>query len=376
VASRPINRVLIIGARGVLGTLTVRAFAAAGWEVRCGARRPRAGCGAKSPGPGCGAPRPWAGEIHVDLDSPDSILAAMRPGELIINTVPHQGLLAEHLVLERGGMLINTSALPAAASRSLRAVAAGARGTVLMNAGLAPGVTNIVAADLLHRHPDAQKLEIAFTLSSATPRGPASADFLQRGLTAVAKHRVVGVPLPGPFGVRRCVGFGEGDAGWLGGVAEGRVVRLYICIAEPEAHQRLLDLNGAAGMTKLPGSLIGPRKPALDGAPSREPVAHWIAANRGERRLDAVTVECQGDFLHAARSTVVFADALLRQERRGGCFDPEEIFTLGGVESELREAGIRIVPHGDRTARVRRGESHPRSDGTVVRGLKLGDRPR
>lgn len=336
-ASRPINRVLIIGARGILGTLTARAFAAAGWEVRCGARGPR------------------AGQIHVDLDRPDSIVAAIRPGELMINTVPHQGLLAERIVLERGGVLINTSALPAAGSRSLRAVAAGARGTVLMNAGLAPGVTNIVAADLLHRHPNAQELELAFTLSSTTPRGPASADFLHRGLTAVARHRVVDVPLPSPLGPRACVGFGERDAGWLGGVAEGRVVRLYICIAEPEAHQRLLKLNSAGAMTRLPGSLIGARKPSPDGVPSTEPVAHWIAANRGERRLEAVTVECRGEFLHAARSTVVFATALLRQKRRGGCFDPEEIFTLGGVESELRGIGIRIVSHGDRSVRAHRG---------------------
>jgi hypothetical protein len=132
----------------------------------------------------------------------------------------------------------------------------------------------------------------------------------------------VTVPLPSPFGVRRRVGFGEADAGWLGGLAEGRVVRVYICIAEPEAPQRLLDLNSAGAMNKLPSSLIGPRKPGFDGLPSIEPVAPWIAANRGERRLDALTVECRGHFLNAARSTVVFAEALMKQETHGGCFDP------------------------------------------------------
>ena len=104
-------------------------------------------------------------------------------------------------------------------------------------------MTTLVAADLLHRHPDARELEIVFTLSSTTPRGPASADFIHRGLTAVARHRTTVVPLPAPFGERRCVGFGEGEAGWLGGVAEGRVVRLYICIVEPAAHERLLELQ-------------------------------------------------------------------------------------------------------------------------------------
>ncbi len=324
---RRTNRVLIIGARGVLGALTVRAFNAAGWEVRSGVRQPA------------------AKQIAVDLDRPDSIAAAVDERELVVNTVPHPGLLAERLVLERGGALINISALPAAAGRSLRAVAAGARGAVLMNAGLAPGVTAIVAAELLRIHPDAEELEIVFTLSSTTPRGPASVDFIHRGLTAISRHRTVLVTLPKPFGPRRCLGFGEGDAGWLGGVAEGRIVRLYICIAEPDAHERMLDVNRAGAMTELPRSVFGARALPIGGAPSNEPVAHWIAANRGERRLGARTVECRGDYLHAARSAVVFADALLGQAAHGGCFDPEEICTLSGVEAGLREAGITIVRH-------------------------------
>jgi hypothetical protein len=319
------NRALVIGARGVFGALIVRAFAARGWNVRCGARRPR------------------PGEIQVDLDRPDSIAAALDARELVINTVPHPELLAERHVLEHGGTLINVSAMPAAAGRSLRAVAAGAHGTVLMNAGLAPGVTTVVAADLLRLHPEAEELEIVFTLSSATPRGPASADFIRRGLTAVARHRTARVALPPPFGERLCLGFGEGDAGWLGGVAEGRVVRQYVCIAEPPVHEGLLALNRAGAMPALPRSLIGPRQTRADGTTSNEPVAHWIAAVRSDRRLGARTVRCRGDVLHAARSTVVFADAVLSGGRRGGCFDPEEICTLSAIEGDLRTAGISVV---------------------------------
>ncbi len=327
---RPAKRVLIIGVRGVLGELTARAFTDAGWDVRGASRQP---------GPG---------QVRVDLDRLESVAAVLREDELVVNTVPHPALLAERFVLEWGGTLINISALPAAAGRSLRAVAGGARGTVLMNAGLAPGVTTLVAADLLQRHPDARELEIAFTLSSTTPRGPASADFIHRGLTAVSRHRTRLIPLPAPFGPRRCLGFGEGEAGWLGGVAEGRVVRLYICVCEPEPHERMLELNSAGTMTTLPRSLIHSRELLDGGAASSEPVAHWVAANRGERRLAARTVECRGDFLHAARSTVVFAEALRAQRRRGGCFDPEEVCTLSGLESKLRAAGIRIVPQTGR----------------------------
>jgi hypothetical protein len=330
------NRVLIIGARGVLGSLTASAFTSAGWAVRSGARRPK------------------PGQIHVDLDRPDSIAAAFGEDELVVNTVPHLGLLAERFVLEHGGVLINTSALPAAAGRALRAVAGSARGTVVMNAGLAPGVTTLVAADLLRLHPDAEELEFVFTLSSTTPRGPASAEFVRRGLTAVARHRTVVVPLPEPFGERRCVGFGEGDAGWLGGVAEGLVVRMYICITEPAANQRLVELNAAGAITELPRWLIGTRRPPAELTASSEPVAHWIAAYRGERRLAARTVQCRGDFQHAALSTVLIADALLRQQTRGGCFDPEEIFTLSGLEAQLRTALITVVPYAERAVQSRR----------------------
>lgn len=325
--ARGTKRVLVIGARGVLGALIVRAFTTAGWAVRSGVRRPQ------------------RGEVELDLARPGSIAAALNPRELVVNTVPHPDLLAERHVLERGGKLINLSALPAAAARSLRAVAAGARGTVLMNAGLAPGLTTVVAAELLRLHPDATELEMVFTLSSTTPRGPASAEFVHRGLTAVGRHGRTCVPLPRPFGERVCVGFGEGDAGWVGGVAEGRIVRQYICVNEPAVHQRLLELNGAGAMADLPISLIGPREPRPDGTAGSEPVAHWIAAIRRGRRLGARTIQCRGDFLHAAQSALVFADALVTQRHQRGCRDPEEICTLTSIEGRLRAAGIAIVAH-------------------------------
>jgi NAD(P)-dependent dehydrogenase (short-subunit alcohol dehydrogenase family) len=324
---RGTNRALVIGASGVVGALTVRAFEAAGWVVRSGARRPR------------------PGQIEIDVGRVDSIAAAVHEHELVVNTAPHPELLVERHVLEHGGTVINVSDLPAAAARSLRAVAGGARGTVVVNAGLAPGVTTIVAADLLSRHPDASELEIVFTLSRAVPRGTASADFIHRGLTVVPRHRTTRIALPEPFGERQCLGFGESDAGWLGGIAEGRIVRQYVCIAEPAVHERLLELNRAGAMSNLPSSMIGVRKQRDNGAGGDEPVAHWVAPIRAGRRLGARTVECWGGSLSAARSTVVFADMLRCELPPFGCFGPEEIWTLNGIEAELRAAGISVVSH-------------------------------
>lgn len=319
---RQSNRALVIGASGVLGTLTVGALAAAGWSVRAGVHQAE------------------PGRVEVDLDRPDSIAAALHEDELVVNTVPHPAVLAERHVLEHGGTLINISALPAAAERSLRAVAAGAQGTVLMNAGLAPGVTSVVAADLLTRHPDADELQIVLTVSTTIARGPAGVEFVHRGLTAVSRHRTVSVPLPAPFGERLCLGFGEGDAGWLGGVAEGRLVRLYVCVTEPATHERLLAENAAGMMRHLPRSLFR----SVDGVAGQEPVAHWIAALRRGRRLSASTVECRGDFLSAARTAAVFADVLRGGAPRAGCFSPEEVCTLADVDAALRGAGIAVSP--------------------------------
>jgi hypothetical protein len=326
VGARQINQVMIIGAGGVLGALTAQTFRDSGWDVRCATRNPR------------------GEEVLIDLERPATIASALREDELVVNTVPHPGLLAERAVLERGGVLINIAALPASAGRSLRAVAGAARGTVLMNAGLAPGITNLVAADLLRARPETEELEIVFTVSSATPRGPASSDFLHRGLTGIGRHRTVEVPFPEPFGPRRCVGFREHDAGWLGGVAEGRVVRLYICIAERQVHERMLALNAAGTIAALPTSLFRPRPLPGAGTADHEPVAHWVAARRGDQRLSARTVECRGDFLHAARCATLFAEILLTRQQRGGCFDPEEVCTLTDLEPDLLASGLSIVP--------------------------------
>jgi hypothetical protein len=155
-----------------------------------------------------------------------------------------------------------------------------------------------------------------FTLSAAAG-GPASAAFLHRGLAAVDSHRNAVVPLPQPFGERRCLGFAAADAGWLGGIAEGRVIRTYMCIIDDRQSGRAGD----------------------------EPVAHWVAVRRRARLLGARTIECRGRFLHAARSAAVFAEALCHRPARPGCLDPDELFALAELEPQLLAAGISVVTH-------------------------------
>jgi len=41
----------------------------------------------------------------------------------------------------------------------------------------------------------------------------------------------------------------------------------------------------------------------------------------------------------------VFADSLRAAPTPSGCFDPEEIWTLSGIEDKLKAAGITVVSH-------------------------------
>lgn len=72
-----------------------------------------------------------------------------------------------------------------------------------MNAGIAPGVTNLAAAQLLEQNPDADEVELVFTVTSKGTGGAAAADFAHRGFTGRGYHRVKQVTLPKPFGSRR-----------------------------------------------------------------------------------------------------------------------------------------------------------------------------
>jgi hypothetical protein len=322
------GRVLILGGQGVLGTMIAETFTAAGWTALRGGRRPESGADFR----------------HVDLARPGTLEKALGESDLIVNTVPDEQLVAERMVLDGGGALINVSAMAADAVRRLRQERGPVRGTVLMNAGIAPGLTNLLAADLLAQHPDADEVEMVFTVSTKSSVGPAGRSFAHRGLTAAGgRHRTAIVPLPEPFRARRCLGFAELDNGWLGVRAEeGKRVSPYLYVSEHANHSVLLALNAVGLIGRLPSSAFGSASPAT---PSSEPIAHWVAVRRHGTRLAARTLRCHGDYRAAAAATVLFARLLA--QRAGvapqGVLVPEEITTIDEVQPELAKAGITVV---------------------------------
>jgi hypothetical protein len=221
-----------------------------------------------------------------------------------------------------------------------------------MGAGIAPGLTNLIAADLLAVHPDADEVEFAFTVSTKSTSGPAGGDFAHRNLCTPGRHRTRVIPLPEPFGERRCIGFAESDAGWLGTVAADRAVNPYVCLAERGTQRLMLTLNEAGVLAWLPRAAFGSRQPAGNrrDAASREPVAHWIAVLRQGVRMAARTLECRGDYRSAAACTVVFTQALLLDDAglvRPGIFDSEDVLCLAHLLPALTDTRIEVV---DRSA--------------------------
>jgi len=319
--------IVVIGARGVLGGLVADAFEGAGWSVRRGARA---------------APE-RADEVHVDLDRPETLAPALAGVELAVTTVEHPGLAAERHVLEHGGTLFSVVALTPAQTRPLAALAPRARGTVIPNAGIMPGLTNLAAAELLRAHPDADGVELVLTGSAAGTRGRAGGAFAYENLRTRARHRTAAVPLPPPLGRRRCIEFAEGAGGWLGALADGRDVRTHLLLVQRTAQLGLLAANAAGACRLLPrAQFAAPRRAGAGGA-SRDPVAEWVAVTRAGRRLAATTIECEGDYRGTAAASVAFAEAALARELPPGCHEPQELFALEQLAPRLAQDGVRIV---------------------------------
>lgn len=325
--------VLVIGAAGVLGSTVAAAFTESGWEVERGVRRPD------------GTP----GSVLLDLDRPDTVAAAIDGVDLVVNTVPHEDFVPENLVLQRGGRLLNVVTIDWAQDRRLRKAAwTNPRGTVVLNAGLAPGVTNLVAADLIASYPNADTIEIALSLSTKGMSGPAGVKFAHRNITASGRHgsysgrhATAVIPLPPPIGERRCFGFAERERGWVGNLASGRTVRSYAYFDQPALHAGILTLNPLRVLSGLPVRpfLIGHRTPPA--TPTREPVMHWVSVLHNGTRLASRTVQCRGDYLHAAFAAAIMGETLLGPTAFG-CFNPEELFTLPQLRNSLDHVGITI----------------------------------
>ncbi|MBV9006458.1 MAG: hypothetical protein JO181_17470 [Solirubrobacterales bacterium] len=324
------ERVLVIGADGALGSLTASAFERAGWEVLRGSRLPSR----------C---RDWR---RIDLDLPATVTPSLAEADVIVDTVPHPGVVAEQSIIDRGGLILNSAAPPTAWTQRLYTSRISPAGTVVLGAGIAPGLTNLVAAGLLAAHPDADEVELVFTLSAGATSGRAGHEFVHRNLTRRAEHETMAIPLPPPFGTRECLSFAESERGWIGDLAGARRVRCYVCFAEVEVHDALLARNRLGTISALDQAAFVRGASVSGSGVSSEPVAHWVCVRRDGVRLAAETLRCAGEYRGAAHATVALAQALQDARARAplptGVFGPEDLVALADLKPYLTNAGIRV----------------------------------
>jgi hypothetical protein len=249
------------------------------------------------------------------------------------------------VVLERGGSIVNVSAIDAEFGWELQRQTSGASGVALIHAGNAPGVTSLVAADLLHSHPDADELEVAFSISAGGTSGRAGAGLIHRYLTAARHHPTFRAELPPPLGNRAVFEVGPEERGWLSeNLVSGRTVRLGIYFRERSLQALFRTLNGLRMMAGVPRFTFTVGRGRPPDEPTTEPIMYWVAAKRGGHRLAACTIAGRGDYRMTSESAVAFAEALV--ERRaaepalGGVFAPEELFTFDQLRPALERRGF------------------------------------
>ncbi|MFC9894525.1 hypothetical protein ACFVMC_12595 [Nocardia sp. NPDC127579] len=338
--------VLVAGADGVLGSTVASVFAEAGWRVLRGTRRKR----------------DLPGSVPFDLARPETLGPAIQVADLTVNTVPDDDLAAEHWAMANGGRVLTLASVPVSAARALRIRAARQRnrGAVVLNAGLAPGVSNLVLADLLARHPESDTIEFVMCLPASGMSGRAGVGCVHENLTTIGRHGVytkrsprhhaIRLNLPDPVGATTCFGFAERERAWLLDTVGGRNVHSFAYFDQKLLHDLVVALNPLGLLSEVPRApfLFGRR--SAPAQPSSEPIMHWAAVSARGNRLAERTIECAGGYLHAARAAHVFGSALLDSPlaaRLTGCVNPEEIFSLSALDRKFKDVGIDIVDRAE-----------------------------
>lgn len=322
-------RILVLGAQGVLGSFCARALREAGFEVTRAGRRQEESSDFQL----------------VDVRDPEAVAKACAAAQLVLQTVPDPTFVAERVVADRGGTLLSIASLPLAQTEGLLAYPRTARGTVIVDAGLNPGVTTLVLAGMLARHPEANQIRFGYTnrLSPRTSGGRAGMSFFFGQLAATRRRPTEGIPFPPPFGTRRCIEFSRGEEGWLGTFAVDHDAREYLYFAPPAANALLLMLNRLGLLGLLNARLLRAGRRRVPRQLSREPKCDWLGVFRDGQPLEAWTVEGDGDYLMTVSCALAFVDAVLARPPGTGVHRAQDVFSLDEIEARCTERGIRLV---------------------------------
>jgi hypothetical protein len=323
------GRVLVLGAQGVLGAAVARALHDEGWDVLRAGRRLE-----DSP------------DFRlVDLDRAQTVAAAASEADIIISCVLHPDFPAERLVLRDGGTLLAAASLTRVQHASLANEHPSARGLVVQ-VGLAPGVTDVVVSQMLAEAPEADRIDVASTHSIFQSAGRNSLEFFWPFLTGQAHRPTRTISFPNPFGELQCVEVSSGEEGWLAEVSGDRSAHVWLCVPEPAFRAGLLALNALHLLRMLPRPPGLPSVGRRRGELSSEPKCFAIAVSGDGRPIIVRTIEGLGDYRMTVAGTAALTESVVALQRRDpslrGVWWASELFTFAELRPGLEARGIRF----------------------------------
>ncbi|MHB8240459.1 MAG: NAD-dependent epimerase/dehydratase family protein [Solirubrobacteraceae bacterium] len=326
------QKVLVIGAQGALGRLCADALRASGFDVV------RAGRRAES-----------APDFRLlDLDDSAAVERCCADADLIVSTARHKHYAAERFALREGKTLISVASFRLAELYELALLEPNPAGRVILNAGLAPGVSSLVLKELLEEHPEADGVESTATYSLMEPGGRGVAEDalpLWRGA-----HRLPTKVLdfPEPFGRARCLRFVGDEAiiGLFGRLAAGRDARAYVYLLERPGRMGMLALNAVGLLTRMPAGFFGFGYQWRRAITTAKPQFHIVALWLGERRIAARSITGSGNYVMSAQAVAAFSEAVLEgpgmSAKPTGLLNIEDAFDLSEVRQGLEKRGLGI----------------------------------
>lgn len=211
-------RVVVIGGHGHLGAAIVSALrAAAGFEVAIAGR---------------------SADVHIDLHDADTF-AALAGFDAIVNASDTLRAPPDALVrhcLERGQLLLETAAEPVFVRRVLAADLRAGPGTVVLGAGLFPGLSNLLAADTAARVEACTSLELAIRWSPFSGGGGGMVALVPHLIRVPTQHRAAGRMIEGS----------PVESGPVLPFSDGEHASLHVAFSEPSMLARSLDVPNVA----------------------------------------------------------------------------------------------------------------------------------
>ncbi|MEU5260115.1 saccharopine dehydrogenase NADP-binding domain-containing protein [Amycolatopsis sp. NPDC021455] len=347
--------ILVVGGYGVVGS-RIAADLATGFPdgvVVAGRTRELADARAAEIGHGVRGRR-------IDVTEPSSIDAALEGVSVAVNCIdqPERGLL--WAAVERG--LAYTDITPhltdlgcGAAYDRIDAAATASGARILLGAGIAPGITNVMVRALNDRLGGATGIETSLLLSADDVMGPGSFDYLLQELAMSFDIHVDGTDRRvRAFTAPRVVDFPPPAHGYLFPFSDqvlyprtlgARTVTTRLAIA-PARISRLPALLVATRASRLVATapvraVLGRLRHGRTGRPDAPYAVRVDVTHDGRAAHAALTG--QGQAHATATSTAAMVRSLVEGEiSRPGAWMPEQVIGPARFFARLAEAGLRV----------------------------------